>query len=282
MPASPVVLDVTDDTFATEVLERSKSKPVVVDFWAPWCGPCRVLGPIIERVAAEMSGEVVLVKLNTDENPRTAEAHRIQGIPAVKAFKDGRVVSDFTGAVPEAQVRAFFQTLAPSSADRAAREAEEMVRSGDPAAAEAHYRAALAASPANVDAIVGLAGILLQRGERTEAEALLERVPADRRAKMLKHRIFLDEFAAKHAAEDLEGEAAANRADPRARYRWGVMLAAREQYDAAFDQLLESVRLDRKFADGAARKAILAIFDIIGADSQATRDYQRRLSSVLF
>ena len=282
MPASPVVLDVTDDTFATEVWERSKSKPVVVDFWAPWCGPCRVLGPIIERVAAEMSGEVVLVKLNTDENPRTAEAHRIQGIPAVKAFKDGRVVSDFTGAVPEAQVRAFFQTLAPSSADRAAREAEEMVRSGDPAAAEAHYRAALAASPANVDAIVGLAGILLQRGERTEAEALLERVPADRRAKMLKHRIFLDEFAAKHAAEDLEGEAAANRADPRAWYRWGVMLAAREQYDAAFDQLLESVRLDRKFADGAARKAILAIFDIIGADSQATRDYQRRLSSVLF
>ena len=157
-----------------------------------------------------------------------------------------------------------------------------MVRSGDPAAAEAHFRAALAASPANVDAIVGLAGILLQRGERTEAEALLERAPADRRVKMLRHRIFLDEFAAKHAAEDLRGEAAANAADPRARYRWGVMLAAREQYDAAFDQLLESVRLDRKFADGAARKAILAIFDIIGADSQATRDYQRRLSSVLF
>jgi putative thioredoxin len=282
MPAAPAVLDVTDATFAAEVLERSKSKPVVVDFWAPWCGPCRVLGPTIERVAAELGGEVVLAKLNTDENPQTAQTYRIQGIPAVKAYKDGRVVSEFTGAVPEAQVRAFFEKLAPSPAERAAREADEMVRSGDPAAAEAHYRAALAASPANADAIVGLAGILLQRGARTEAEALLGRVPADRRAKVLKHRIFLDEFAAKHAAEDLEGETAANPADPRARYRWGVMLAAREQYAAAFDELLESVRLDRKFADGAARKAILAIFDIIGPDSPQTREYQRRLSNVLF
>ena len=119
MPATHTVLDVTDASFATDVLELSKTKPVVVDFWAPWCGPCRVLGPIIEKVAAEQNGEVQLVKLNTDENPRTAQEYRIQGIPAVKAFRDGRVIVEFTGAIPEPQVRSFFAKLAPTAAERA-------------------------------------------------------------------------------------------------------------------------------------------------------------------
>jgi putative thioredoxin len=282
MSAAPAVHDVTDASFATDVLERSKSKPVVVDFWAPWCGPCRVLGPIIERVAAETNGEVLLAKLNTDENPMTAQQFQIQGIPAVKAFRDGRVVAEFAGAVPEAQVRAFFAKLAPSPAERAAQEAQNRAANGDTAGAEAQFRAALAASSVNADAIVGLATILLDRGERDEAERLLSRVPTDRRAKVLKHRTFLADFATKHASEDLQAEASATPSDPRARYRWGVMLAARGQYDAAFEELLESVRLDRAFADGAARKAILAIFDILGMESPATREYQRRLSSVLF
>ncbi len=282
MPAAPLVLDVTDADFGATVLEKSKSKPVVVDFWAPWCGPCRVLGPIIERVAGEMGGEVVLAKLNTDENPRTAQTYRIQGIPAVKAFRDGQVVAEFTGAVPEAQVRAFFQKLAPSRAEQAVREGEAMAQRGDTAGAEARFRAALAESSVNADALVGLSSLLLQRGEREEAERLLARIPTDRRAKVLKHRLFLAEFAAKHTNEDLQGEAASNPRDPRARYRWGVMLAARENYEGAFEELLESLRIDRKFADGAARKAILAIFDIMGLDSPITREYQRRLSSVLF
>ncbi len=282
MTADSAVRDVTDATFANDVLAESNNRPVVVDFWAPWCGPCRVLGPIIERVAAEHGAEVLLVKLNTDENPKTALAYRIEGIPAVKAFRNGRVVAEFTGAVPETQVRAFFQELVPSPADRAAAEALDLLRSGDSAAAETRFRAGLNAQPGNADAIVGLAAILAGRGETEAAEDLLERAPGDRRAKALKHRIFLGQFAAKHATEDLQSEAAANPGDPRARYRWGVMLAAREEYPAALDELLESVRLDRSFAEGAARKAALAVFDILGLESPVARDYQRRLSSLLF
>jgi len=281
MPAGHAILDVTDATFAQAVLAASTEKPVVVDFWAPWCGPCRVLGPVIEKVAAEFGDEVVVTKLNTDENPRTAGQFRIQGIPAVKAFRNGRVAAEFTGAVPESQVRAFFQKLVPTAAERAAREAADLA-SQDPQAAEAGFRQVLATAPANSDAIVGLAAILVARGETAEAEDLLDRAPADRRAKVLKHRLFLEGFARKHGAEDIEGEARRAPADPRARYRWGVLLAARGQHEGALDELLESIRLDRAFAEGAARKAALAVFDILGLDSPVTREYQRRLSSLLF
>ncbi|MBI5947219.1 MAG: thioredoxin [Chloroflexi bacterium] len=282
MAAGFAVLEVSDADFATEVLERSKTVPVVVDFWAPWCGPCRVLGPVIEKVAAEHTGEVVLAKLNTDDNPRVATQYRIQGIPAVKAFRDGRMVSEFTGAVPEPQVRAFFQKLVPSEAERAAREAEDLIHAGDTAAAEARYREILAKQRSNPDAVIGLAGMLMERGETEEAADLLERVPADRRAKVLKHRIFLDNFAAKHSGENFAAEVSANPRDPRAHYRWGVMLAAGAQYEAALDQLLESVALDKTFAEGAARKAVLAIFDLLGLEAPLTREYQRRLSQLLF
>ncbi len=282
MSASNSVLDVTDATFVKEVLERSKTVPVFVDFWAPWCGPCRVLGPIIERVAASHGDDVLLAKLNTDENPAVATQFRIQGIPAVKAFKDGKMVAEFTGSLPEPQVRAFFAKLVPSAAEKAASQAAELLESGDIAGAEANFREILVKSPGNADAVTGLAAILLSRGEEGAAEELLERVPTDRRAKVMKHKLFLGRFAKKHATEDLEGEAKASPSDPRARYRWGVMLAARKQFPAALDELIESVRLDRGFADGAARKAMLAGFDILGLDSPITREYQRQLSRVLF
>lgn len=278
--AAPI--EVTDGNFAIEVQQRSKDLPVVVDFWAPWCGPCRVLGPVIEKVAAEYTGKVVLAKLNTDENPKVAALFRIQGIPAVKAFKDGKVIAEFTGAYPEPQVRAFFEKIVPGPAIRITDEAEAHLRSGNVAAAEASYRAILAKSPNQPDALVGLATVLLSRGDTTGAGDLLDRAPTDRRAKAMKHRIFLDGFASKHAGENLESEAAANPRDPRARYRWGVMLAAREQYEPALDELIESIRLDKTFADGAARKAVLAVFDILGLDSDLTREYQRKLSNVLF
>jgi putative thioredoxin len=276
------VIDVSDATFQEQVIEQSRVTPVVVDFWAPWCGPCRILGPIIEKVAGEMGGEVRLAKLNVDENPQVAMQYRVQGIPAVKAFRDGRVVDEFTGALPEPQVRAFFALLAPSPQERAAREAEEFAARGDAAAAEQRFRAVLATTPDQPEAVIGLARILIERGDYEEADELLKRIPADRRAKVLRHRIFLEGYARRHAGEELAGEAAANPRDARARYRWGVLLAAQEDYPAALAELLESVRLDKGFADGAARKAMLAVFEILGMDSTITRDYQRRLENVLF
>ncbi len=281
MPTATYI-DVTDATFAAEVLERSKTVPVVVDFWAPWCGPCRVLGPIIERVAASHGNDVVLAKLNTDENPRVATQFKIQGIPAVKAFKDGKMVSEFTGAVPEPTVTAFFNKLVPTAAEKAAREAARLAASGDTAAAEAVFRSALAEQPSNADAIAGLGELLFARGETAELLPLLERIPGDRRAKALKHRIFLKGFAEKHAGENLESEAAAAPRDARARYRYGLLLASKEQYESALDELIDSIRADRKFADEAARKAVLGVFDILGPDDPRTRQYQRSLASVLF
>lgn len=274
--------EVTDGNFAVEVQERSKTLPVVVDFWAPWCGPCRVLGPIIEKVAEEHHGKVVLAKLNTDENPKVSALFRIQGIPAVKAFKDGKVIAEFTGAYPEPQVRAFFEKVIGAPPIRVTQDADDHLRAGNVEAAETAYRSILQRQPSNPDALVGLASILIGRGEVADAEDLLERAPTDRRAKIMKHQIFLDGFAAKHGDEDLQAAAIANPRSPRDRYRWGVMLAAKADYEAALDELIESVRIDRAFAEGAARKAILAVFDIVGLDSTMTREYQRRLSSALF
>jgi len=282
MTAGQVLLDVTDATFATDVLEQSKTKTVVVDFWAAWCGPCRMLGPIIERVAEEFADDVVLKKLDTDANTATASQYRVSSLPTVKAFRDGRVVNEFTGALPEPRVRAFFQTLAPTAAEKAAKAAEALIAGGDEAGAEQLYREALDKTPDNPDAVVGLATILAKRGETKEAEGLLRRVPADRRAKVLKHRIFLESYAARHADENLETDAASNPRDPRARYRYGLLLAAREDYRAALDELIESVRWDKHWEDGAARKSVLAIFDILGLDDPMTREYQRKLENVLF
>lgn len=276
------VLDVTDATFQTAVIEESKTRPVVVDFWAPWCGPCRILGPVIEKVAEEFRGDVVVAKLNVDENPQSSMQYRVQGIPAVKAFRDGRVVNEFTGALPEPQVRAFFQSLAPTAADRAAAEAEQLLASGDVAAAEARLREILETTPDDPKAVVGLANILVARDDFDEADMVLKRLPADRQAKVMRHQIFLERYARKHAGEDLRGEAVATPRDPRARYRWGLMLAAGGDYVSALDELLESVRYDKTWEDGAARKAMLAIFEILGMDSTITRDYQRRLENVLF
>lgn len=282
MPAAQAYIDVTDATFAAEVLERSKTVSVVVDFWAPWCGPCRVLGPIIEKIAVEHGEKVVLAKLNTDENPGVATQFRIQGIPAVKAFRNGQMIGEFTGAYPEPQVRQFFDQVIGAEAPPALSPGDEMLARGDMAGAEAYYRDVLETKPNDPDGMVGLAVVLLERGESEAAEELLDKIPTDRRAKALKHHIFLEAFATKHEGEDLQGEAAANPNDPRARYRWGVMLAANEEWQAALDELLESVRLDKTFEEGAARKAVLAIFDMIGLDDPGVKEYQRRLSALLF
>src|SRR3954465_2226227 len=179
-----MVFDVTESTFEQQVLERSREVPVVVDFWAEWCGPCRQLGPALEKAAHAREGKVDLAKLDVDANQRISQAFQVQGIPAVKAFKDGRVASEFTGAIPPAQVEAFFDQLVPSEAELAAAEA---VRSGD----EDALRAAVEADPRNAEAATALARILIGRGENAEALARLEPLPGDFTAAGLASRAWL-------------------------------------------------------------------------------------------
>src|SRR3954451_23372811 len=183
-----MAVDISEDQFQSAVLDKSKDVPVVVDFWAPWCGPCRQLTPALERAAAAREGQVELVKVNTDENQNISRAFQIQGIPAVKAFKDGREVSGFVGAVPPAKVEAFFDTLVPS-------EAEQLVAAGD----EASLKRALELEPTRRDARVKLAQLLFDRGERDQALELVDGIEGDFAAEGLAARIRLEQHDAAYA-----------------------------------------------------------------------------------
>src|SRR4051812_34093758 len=184
-PAGPAVIDVGDADFVEKVIEESKRRPVVVDFWAEWCGPCRTLGPVLERVAEEHGGEFLLAKLDTDANPYVASQFRIQSIPNVWAFVDGRPVDQFIGAYPEPAVREFVARLLPSEADREAAEAVEAAESGDPESAEQGFREALEADPENRGARLGLGRILVARGDAAEARELLAPLVPDPEADRL-------------------------------------------------------------------------------------------------
>jgi putative thioredoxin len=184
--------DVGTQDFETAVIERSFERPVVVDFWAAWCAPCRSLGPILERVAGEHAGEVDLVKVDVDANPELASSFGVQGIPAVKAFREGRIVSEFVGAYPEPAVRQFFDSVLPTEADRLARAGDE---ASDVAKAEESYRAALDVVPDHRAAVLGLADILGRRSEHENARALLARLPDDADVRRLRR-----EFRAKLAS----------------------------------------------------------------------------------
>ncbi len=245
------VIDVTDATFQQEVLERSKEVPVVVDFWAEWCGPCRQLGPLIEREANAREGDVVLAKLDTDANQRTAMEYRIQGIPAVKAFKDGQVVAGFVGAQPPPAVQRFFDALVPT-------EAERLAATGD----EASLRRALELDPANADAAVKLARLLLARGDRDEALQIAERAPGNFQAEGLAARIRLE------ARDDVElGDA------------WSALDAG--DHEKAIDVLIGALPQ----ADGAKddiRQAVVAVLDELGVEHPLARDARRRLAAALY
>jgi putative thioredoxin len=250
------VLDVTEATFEQQVLERSREVPVVVDFWAEWCGPCRQLGPALEKAAHAREGKVDLAKLDVDANQRISQAFRVQGIPAVKAFKDGRVAAEFTGAIPPAQVEAFFDQLVPSEAELAAAEA---VRSGD----EDALRAAVEADPRNAEAATALARILIGRGENAEAVELLEPLPHDFTAAGLASRAWLSN----------EGVDLGDAFDA---WDAGDHATALDKLQEAFAEASDSDTRDR------IRQVMVAIFTELGADSPLARDYRRRLATALY
>jgi putative thioredoxin len=237
-------MDVTDQTFQGDVLERSNSVPVVVDLWAPWCGPCKTLGPMLEAAVADTGGAVELAKVNVDENPRVATQFQVQSIPAVYAVKDGKVVDGFIGALPEAEVTAFVQRLAPAPS-----EADTLAAAGD----EASLRKALGLEPDHAAATEGLARILIDRGDATEALALLQRLPESETSRAL-------------AAEARLLEA-------------GVDVAGvdRAELEAKLNELLDRVR-----ADEAARQEYVDLLEAMGAEDPRTNEYRRALAARLF
>ena len=280
MPAH--VRDVDETNFQQLVLERSRSVPVVVDFWAAWCGPCRLLGPTLERSVAALDGQIELAKINTDENPRLATQYRIEGIPAVKAFRDGALVDEFTGALPEPQVKAFLQGLLPSQADQLAEAAVREAYAGNREMAEATYRRALEQDRGHKAANLGLARLLSARGETAEALRLLDNIPGDPEAARFRAEISLSAGSPDADEAGLADRIAREPADVDARYLLGRALAARGVYEDALELLLDVVRLDRKYEDDAGRKAMLEIFAVLGDGDPLTQAYRRRLGSLLF
>ena len=280
------VTDVGDATFVAEVLERSHELPVVVDFWAPWCEPCRIIGPILEQLATEYAGRVALVKLDVDENPAVSTQYGIRSIPAVTAFRDGRPASQFVGAIPEPQARTFFESLLPTEAEVAAKaalaEAVEARAAGDVDGARDRYESVLAADGTHRAAALGLAELEYEAGDLERAEELAARWELEPEGKRLLGLIRMRQVAGDASRDELEAHVAADAGDAEARYALGSLLATEEQWAAALEHLLATVRLDRRLDDDGARRRMLDVFTMLGDDHALTEEYRRLLAGVLF
>ncbi len=290
--ATPVK-EVTTASFRADVLTASQQKPVLVDFWAPWCGPCKQLGPALEKAARDSGGKVALVKMNIDEHPQIAGQLGIQSIPAVIAFDRGQPVDGFVGALPESQIRGFVERLAGplkgGAAERLA-EAEEAAAKGDAAGAASIYAEILAENPEDAKAIGGLARLHVAAGNVAEAKALLATAPAPAPGKEPDPAIAAA-LAAVSLAEQassvgelapLEAAVAANPDDHQARFDLAVALSAKGDRDAAADALLEIIRRDRKWNEEAARKQLLQLFEAWGLMDPASVAARRKLSAIWF
>jgi putative thioredoxin len=280
------IRDIGEADFEREVIERSRQRPVVVDFWAPWCGPCRMLGPILERLIEERAGAILLAKVNTDEAPDLATYFRIEAIPAVKAFRDGRPVLQFEGVLPEAQLRQFLDQIAPSEADRLVQEAAGLEDS-DPAAAECLYRRALAADANHEAAAIGLARVLIARDQDAEAAAVLERLGPGGDLGAEHERLEAVLFLRCHA-RDFAGPAALRRRveeepdNAQLRYELGSALAGAGRNPEALEQLLAAAERDRRLAAAKVREVMVKIFHVVGVRSPLADEYRDKLSRVLY
>jgi putative thioredoxin len=283
---SAAVKDVGSKDFATAVIERSRTVPVIVDFWAPWCGPCRVLGPIIEAEVKALDGRAELVKVNTDENPELAYEYGIQGIPAVKAFRDGKVVSEFVGALPAAQIQRFLKQLVPAAGVTALEKAEGDARAGRTAEAEAALRGLVGDGEVKDRAQLALARLLIDQGRGEEARMVIAQIdprsPQALELPTLERRLaFADDAAAYGGEAQARAALQKDAQDLEARYALASALAARGETREALEHFLEIVSRDRKLKDDGARLAMLAIFDQLGGQHELSQEFRRRLQIVL-
>jgi putative thioredoxin len=277
MMASDFIINVSEADFEYEVLAYSQQAPVVVDFWAEWCAPCRTLGPLLERLAQEGQGSFRLAKVNVDDNPNLALRYGVHGIPAVKAFRDGKMVAEFSGVQPEPRLREFLRALAPSKSDLALEKGHSLLAMRQSLQAETAFRAVIKEFPENPVAQLGLAKSLLLQGESQESSQILSRFPASREyttaQTLLPLSLALSDLDQKHLKDDDPLDPAFNQA---------LRLVKRGNIEAAMDGLLDILRENKHYADGRARLTLVALLELLGENNPVTRQYRAELASVLF
>jgi len=289
--ATDVIIDGSDQTFMADVIDASQEVPVIVDFWAEWCGPCKQLGPVLEKVVTGAGGKVKLVKVDIDKNPQVAQQLRVQSIPAVYAFKGGRPVDAFMGALPESQIKSFVEKLVGDSVDspidQALAQAKELLEAGDLDNAGAVFSQVLQHEAENAIAKAGLVLVLVQKNEIATARELLDQIPAtDRRDAFVAGAVSAVELAEQSGdtgdLAELQQAVQANPDDHQARFDLAMALFGARQHQEAAEALLEIVRRDRAWNDDGARQQLVKFFEAWGPTDPLTVQTRRRLSSLMF
>jgi putative thioredoxin len=277
MMASEHIVEVSEADFEYQVLAYSQQVPVVVDFWAEWCLPCKTLGPILERLALEAAGSFRLAKVNVDYNPNLAARYNVRSIPTVKVFRDGRVISEFIGLQPEHRIREFIRAIAPGPADLALEKGLSLLEVGEWRNAEEAFRHVLAQKPEYPPALLGLAKCLLAQGKAQEALNILRNFPASREFSAAETLRPLAEALVRHKNGEVYSD------DPlEAAYYRALRLILRGNFPAAMDGLLDILRQDKRYRNGEIRLVMLGLFELLGENNPLTRQYRQELASVLF